>query len=288
MNKVYIHSKNTIDKYVLKYIYGLIPLVLYGIYKNGIILYNANLINFLSIFKVLYLIVISLIIYIIFSIITKRKLKLNLELLNILIIPLFMPYYINLLLYSISLFILLFIDHYLSKILKYNNISFIILGIILVLVIFNSYNYLNPIEQTNNYSYSFLDLLFGRNPGGIATSSIIIGIILIIYYSIFTIYKQNIAISSIIVFLLLTAILNNFNINSLLNSNAILSFILIAPELKNTPVSLKGTIIYGCIVGIISALLCQFVSIYTGAFIGILLVSIVYGILHKFDKNKHL
>ena len=60
------------------------------------------------------------------------------------------------------------------------------------------------------------------------------------------------------------------------------------PELKNTPVSLKGTIIYGIVVGIISALLCQFVSIYTGAFIRILLVSIVYGILHKFNKNKHL
>ena len=288
MNKVYIHSKNTIDKYVLKYIYGLIPLVLYGIYKNGIILYNANLINFFSIFKVLYLIIISLIIYIIFSIITKRKLKLNLELLSILIIPLFMPYSINLIIYSISLFGLLFIDHYLSKILKYNNISFIILGIILVLVIFNSYNYLNPIEQTNNYSYSFLDLLFGRNPGGIAASSIIIGIILIIYYSIFTIYKQNIAISSIIVFLLLTGILNNFNINSLLNSNAILSFILIAPELKNTPVSLKGTIIYGIVVSIISALLCQFVSIYAGAFIAIFIVSLSYSILRKFDKNKHL
>lgn len=288
MNKVYIHSKNTIDKYVLKYIYGLIPLVLYGIYKNGLILYNANLINFFSIFKVLYLIVISLIIYIIFSIIIKRKLKLNLELLSILIIPLFMPYSINLIIYSISLFILSFIDHYLSKILKYNNISFIILGIILVLVIFNSYNYLNPIEQTHNYSYSFLDLLFGRNPGGIATSSIIIGIILIIYYSIFTIYKQNIAISSIIVFLLLTGILNNFNINSLLNSNAILSFILIAPELKNTPVSLKGTIIYGFVVGIISALLCQFVSIYTGVFMAIFIVSLSYSILHKFDKFKYL
>lgn len=288
MNKVYIHSKNTIDKYVLKYIYGLIPLVLYGIYKNGIILYNANLINFFSIFKVLYLIIISLIIYIIFSIITKRKLKLNLELLNILIIPLFMPQSINLLIYAISLLVLLFIDHYLSKILKYNNISFIILGIILILVIFNKYNYLNPLEQTHNYSYSFLDLLFGRNPGGIATSSIIIGIILIIYYSIFTIYKQNIAISSIIVFLLLTAILNNFNINSLLNSNAILSFILIAPELKNTPVSLKGTIIYGCVVGIISALLCQFVSIYTGVFMAIFIVSLSYSILHKFDKFKYL
>lgn len=288
MNKVYIHSKNIIDKYVLKYIYGLIPLVLYALYKNGIVLYNANLINFFSIFKVLYLIIISLIIYVIFSIITKRKLKLNLELLSILIIPLFMPYSINLIIYSISLFGLLFIDHYLSKILKYNNISFIILGIILVLVIFNSYNYLNPIEQTNNYSYSFLDLLFGRNPGGIAASSIIIGLILIIYYSIFTIYKQNIAISSIIAFLILTGILNNFNINSLLNSNAVLSFILIAPELKNTPVSLRGTIIYGIVVGIISALLCQFVSIYTGAFIAIFIVSFIYGILRKFDKNKHL
>ena len=288
MNKVYIHSKNTIDKYVLKYIYGLIPLVLYALYKNGIVLYNANLINFFSIFKVLYLIIISLIIYVIFSIITKRKLKLNLELLSILIIPLFMPYSINLIIYSISLFILLFINHYLSKILKYNNISFIILGIILVLIIFNKYNYLNPIEQTNNYLYTFLDLLFGRNPGGIAASSIIIGLILIIYYSIFTIYKQNIAISSIIAFLILTGILNNFNINSLLNSNAILSFILIAPELKNTPVSLRGTIIYGIVVGIISALLCQFVSIYTGAFIAIFIVSFIYGILHKFDKVKHL
>ena len=288
MNKVYIHSKNTIDKYVLKYIYGLIPLVLYGIYKNGLILYNANLINFLSIFKVLYLIVISLIIYIIFSIITKRKLKLNLELLSILIISLFMPYSINLIIYSISLFVLLFIDHYLSKILKYNNISFIILGIILILVIFNKYNYLNPLELTNNYLYTFIDLLFGRNPGGIATSSIIIGIILIIYYSIFTIYKQNIAISSIIVFLLLTAILNNFNINSLLNSNAILSFILIAPELKNTPVSIKGTIIYGSLIGIISGLLCQYVSFYVGSFLAIFIISLIYGILHKFDKFKYL
>lgn len=288
MNKVYIHSKNTIDKYVLKYIYGLIPLVLYGIYKNGIILYNANLINFLSIFKLLYLIIISLIIYIIFSIITKRKLKFNLELLSILIIPLFMPYSINLLLYSISLLVLLFIDHYLSKILKYNNISFIILGIILVLVIFNSYNYLNPLELTNNYLYTFLDLLFGRNPGGIATSSIIIGIILIIYYSIFTIYKQNIAISSIIVFLIFTFILNDFNINSLLNSNAILSFILIAPELKNTPVSIKGTIIYGSLIGIISGLLCQYVSFYVGSFLAIFIISLIYGILHKFDKFKYL
>ena len=288
MNKVYIHSKNTIEKYVLKYIYGLIPLVLYGLYKNGIVLYNANLIKFFSIFKVLYLIIISLIIYSIFSIIIKRKLKLNFELISILIIPLFMPQSINLLIYAISLFLLLFVDYYLSKIVKYNNMSFIILSIILILVIFNKYNYLNPLELTNNYLYTFIDLLFGRNSGGISTSSIIIGLILIVYFSIFTLYKKNIVISCIIIFLILTGILNNFNINSLLNSNAILSFILIAPELKNTPISIKGTIIYGTIIGIISGLLCQYVSFYVGSFLAIFIISLIYGILHKFDKFKYL
>ena len=288
MNRVYIHSKNTIEKYVLKYIYGLIPLVLYGIYKNGIVLYNANLISFFSIFKVLYLIFISLIIYIIFSIIIKRKLKLNLELLSMLIIPLFMSQSINLLIYAISLLVLLFVDYYLSKIIKYNNMSFIILSIILILMIFNKYNYLNPIEQTNNYLYTFIDLLFGRNPGGISTSSIIIGLILIVYFSVFTLYKKNIVLSSIIVFLIFTFILNDFNINSLLNSNAILSFILIAPELKNTPVSIKGTIIYGSLIGIISGLLCQYVSFYVGSFLAIFIISLIYGILHKFDKFKYL
>ncbi|MFR5856276.1 MAG: hypothetical protein ACLUFU_00515 [Bacilli bacterium] len=40
MNRIYINSKITIDKYILRYIYGLIPLIMYGIYKNGILLYN--------------------------------------------------------------------------------------------------------------------------------------------------------------------------------------------------------------------------------------------------------
>ena len=61
MNRIYINSKITIDKYVLRYIYGLIPLIIYGIYKNGILLYNLNLINFLEIFKILYLLIIILI-----------------------------------------------------------------------------------------------------------------------------------------------------------------------------------------------------------------------------------
>lgn len=281
MNRIYINSKITIDKYILRYIYGLIPLIIYGIYKNGILLYNLNLINFLEIFKILYLLIISLIIYTIYCLIFKKKIKLNLEVLNILIIPLFMPPSVNILIYTITLFIGLIINHYLSKVLKYNNTTFMILFILLFLIIFKNYNYLNLAEATKSYSFSFLDLLFGRNAAGIASSSIIIGLLLIIYFSIFTIYKKEITLSSIISFILLIGILNNFNIINILNGNAILSFILIAPDMLSTPIKRNEKIIYGIIIGLLSALLTQYIDNYCGSIIAILLISIIY----KLNKN---
>lgn len=281
MNRIYINSKITIDKYILRYIYGLIPLIIYGIYKNGILLYNLNLINFLEIFKILYLLIISLIIYTIYCLIFKKKIKLNLEVLNILIIPLFMPPSVNILIYTITLFIGLIINHYLSKVLKYNNTTFMILFILLFLIIFKNYNYLNLAEATKSYSFSFLDLLFGRNTAGIASSSIIIGLLLIIYFSIFTIYKKEITLSSIISFILLIGLLNNFNIVNILNGNAILSLILIAPDMLSTPIKRNEKIIYGIIIGLLSAIFTQYVDNYCGSIIAILLISIIY----KLNKN---
>lgn len=281
MNRIYINSKITIDKYILRYIYGLIPLIIYGIYKNGILLYNLNLINFLEIFKILYLLIISLIIYTIYCLIFKKKIKLNLEVLNILIIPLFMPPSVNILIYTITLFIGLIINHYLSKVLKYNNTTFMILFILLFLIIFKNYNYLNLAEATKSYSFSFLDLLFGRNTAGIASSSIIIGLLLIIYFSIFTIYKKEITLSSIISFILLIGLLNNFNIVNILNGNAILSLILIAPDMLSTPIKRNEKIIYGIIIGLLSAIFTQYIDNYCGSIIAILLISIIY----KLNKN---
>lgn len=282
MNRIYINSKITIDKYILRYIYGLIPLIIYGIYKNGILLYNLNLINFLEIFKILYLLIISLIIYTIYCLIFKKKIKLNLEVLNILIIPLFVPPSVNILIYTITLFIGLIINHYLSKVLKYNNTTFMLLFILLFLIIFKNYNYLNLAEATKSYSFSFLDLLFGRNTAGIASSSIIIGLLLIIYFSIFTIYKKEITLSSIISFILLIGLLNNFNIVNILNGNAILSLILIAPDMLSTPIKRNEKIIYGIIIGLLSAIFTQYIDNYCGSIIAILLISIIY----KLNKGK--
>jgi len=93
--EVFIHSKNSLKKNVINYIILLIPLYIYGIYKNGIILYTKDLINIFSIFKLLYLLIIGIVGYILKNIIFKKKVHLDYEFLSLFIIPLFMPYNIN-------------------------------------------------------------------------------------------------------------------------------------------------------------------------------------------------
>ena len=62
-NNVYIHSQNNLKKIVFQYILCIIPLVFYGIYKNGFLLWNRDLMTFLAIFKLIYLLLISIGIY---------------------------------------------------------------------------------------------------------------------------------------------------------------------------------------------------------------------------------
>ena len=59
MNKVFLHSKNDELKYIQRFYYLLLIFALFGIYKNGIIPYQNNLITLINVFKPLFLVVIS-------------------------------------------------------------------------------------------------------------------------------------------------------------------------------------------------------------------------------------
>ena len=67
MNNVYLKSKNSEKKSILKLIYLLIPFLVYGLYKNGILLYKNNYGNLISLFRLPLLITISLLISYFFS-----------------------------------------------------------------------------------------------------------------------------------------------------------------------------------------------------------------------------
>lgn len=281
-NRVFFHNKVNIKNIVISYLLCLIPLILYGIYKNGILLYTRDLISFLSIFKIIYLLIISLLIYILVDILIFKKKEIwTLDLLFLMIIPLFMPQNINLFVYGISLFISFLISNVLERKIKFNKMAFCKLFIILVLVVINNYTYLNPAENLNIYSLNYWDLLWGRNIGGIASTNIILGIIILILFSVLNNYKKIIAICSISAFIIISLLVSGFNINSLLSSSAILGLILLNVDSISTPHSRLGMIIYGIACGILTAILTYFLNAFEGVFISVLFLSFFTPILDK-------
>lgn len=273
-NRVFFHNKVNIKNIVISYLLCLIPLILYGIYKNGILLYTRDLISFLSIFKIIYLLIISLLIYILVDILIFKKKEIwTLDLLFLMIIPLFMPQNISLFVYGISLFISFLISNVLERKIKFNKMAFCKLFIILVLVVINNYTYLNPAENLNIYSLNYWDLLWGRNIGGIASTNIILGIIILILFSVLNNYKKIIAICSISAFIIISLLVSGFDINSLLSSSAILGLILLNVDSISTPHSRLGMIIYGIACGILTAILTYFLNAFEGVFISVLFLS---------------
>lgn len=285
-NRVFFHNKVNIKNIVISYLLCLIPLILYGIYKNGILLYTRDLISFLSIFKIIYLLIISLLIYILVDILIFKKKEIwTLDLLFLMIIPLFMPQNINLFVYGISLFISFLISNVLERKIKFNKMAFCKLFIILVLVVINNYTYLNPAENLNIYSLNYWDLLWGRNIGGIASTNIILGIIILILFSVLNNYKKIIAICSISAFIIISLLVSGFDINSLLSSSAILGLILLNVDSISTPHSRLGMIIYGIACGILTAILTYFLNAFEGVFISVLFLSFFTPILDKIVLN---
>ena len=281
-NRVFFHNKVNIKNIVISYLLCLIPLILYGIYKNGILLYTRDLISFLSIFKIIYLLIISLLIYILVDILIFKKKEIwTLDLLFLMIIPLFMPQNISLFVYGISLFISFLISNVLERKIKFNKMAFCKLFIILVLVVINNYTYLNPAENLNIYSLNYWDLLWGRNIGGIASTNIILGIIILILFSVLNNYKKIIAICSISAFIIISLLVSGFDINSLLSSSAILGLILLNVDSISSPHSRLGMIIYGIACGILTAILTYFLNAFEGVFISVLFLSFFTPILDK-------
>jgi len=122
--------KKSNSKLIIENICLLIPLIIYGIYKNGYLVYQKGLINFINIFKPLYLVLISVFIKLIIDLIKYKKIKIDYNLIYVIIIGMIMPYNINILLYSILFTILYILSLLLDKYLKLNKICYIYLIII--------------------------------------------------------------------------------------------------------------------------------------------------------------
>lgn len=258
----------------------LIPLIIYGIFKNGYLIYEKGYINFYQIFKPLYLVLIGIIIKFIIDLIKDHKIKIDYNLVYIILIGMIMPYNINLIIYSVSLLILYIITLFLEKYLKFNKVCFIYLIIILINFIFNEFTFQNILESRFTYSFTFFDLLVGRSIGSISTTSIFFSLLSFSYLTFSYYYKKDIPLFINIAYLFLSfiyLIITKDN-SYLLNSEVLFASIFVAPLPKYSPLRRINQIIYGISIGILTfigaVLFNSIISIYLVIFIISLLPNI--------------
>lgn len=262
-----IKDDTSIKKISLTYILSLLPLILYGFYKNGIYLYIKKYISLPKMFKPLLLILIGFLIGASVNIIYLKLIKKSKESIIDIIFSSFHPIYgiliasiisinTNILLFSIVTFTVLFISKFINN--KINLISLSSLIIFFIMNALNKFTFMNIYEQSSSFKMNAIDYMFGRGSGGILTTNILLIVLsfIILYNS--KVYKKNIAIYSSSVFILLTTIYciltkNIGNIMNMLFTNGILfSFVYVATEPVSSSYTKYGKEIYGILVGILT------------------------------------
>jgi len=287
-----LHNKTDKEDLIKKYYIALIPLIIFSIYKNGILLYTNDLIKLGNILIPIYFYVISIIVAVLISKILKEDLQENI--LISLIIACTISINTNMIIYPILLFVSLFISKYiLNKTkLNFNIISFSRLLLILSLLL-NAYSYLNIAEKLNKFNYNYFDIFIGHGLGGIASTSALALIICFIILLTDRYYKKIIPIVSSLTFILIYIVYiiltKNYDcLNIVLNGLNYFSFIFIAPDIYLTPVAKNGMFIYGILIGIFTSILSILGLTYEASFISIFLISLFIPLINKITNKKYL
>lgn len=277
---VYLKSKNNENKILLKYILLLIPFLIYGFYKNGILLYKGEYVNIFYMFKPLILTIISILISYLFTKYKKEDFISYRLYLNILSSLIALPN-TNIFIYLIILFLVNILYTF-----KKVNISLItVLLLIIVSMIFSKHLFLNVYEESVNHSYSITNYLFGNGSGGISNTLFIYSILIFIYLICDFSYKKHIVLTSLTVYYILLAlsfvILKKFDYNIALNNNLIFAFIFLNTISIFSPYTKGGCYLYGFILGLFSFIF-SFIDINIGVYLVSLILSFVFPYFDKF------
>ena len=276
-------KKKKTNYLVIENIILLIPLIIYGIFKNGYLIYEKGYINFYQIFKPLYLPLIGIIIKLIIDLIRYHKIKIDYNLVYVILIGMIMPYNINIIIYSISLLILYIITLFLERHLKFNKVCFIYLIIILINFYFNKFTFENVLESKFTYSFTFFDLLMGRCIGSISTTSIIFSLLAFSYLTFSFYYKKDIPLfinASYIILSIIYLLITKDN-SYLLNSEVLFGSIFVAPLPKYSPLRRINQIIYGISIGIFTFILSIFFNKIICIYLVIFIISLIPNIKLK-------
>lgn len=284
--KLHFDTENT---YTFHMVLALLPLIIYGFYKNGILPFLNQDIGFLSMLKPLLLPLFGLSSgalsdYLVWWGSDETTIWTRSPLYGLLL-GMMLPINAN----PIVVVILLTITFYLFRRLKIKKISplfSINMLLIILLIIIAQVKYQNMSEMNHPIIYSLLDVIFGRNVGGVCTTSILWSLISFIYLWFDPYYKKDIPLyllgSYFITALLCEMIVPSGDyFQTILNSSVFFGSIFIASEIKYSPYMEKAKSIYGILIGILCFFFTRFLWKEVGIYISIFIVSIFVPILNQ-------
>lgn len=305
--KTFIHSENSIFSLNIRYLLVLLPLILFGFYKNGILVYQKGYTTILGMFKPLIIPLMGFGIgLLLFFLLVKRKknnlimpLKASTFPIQTLIVGMTMPIKVNIYAYLVLMIVLsiIYLKFFYNKKFSFNFIALSIILIILGSYLLGDYKnilelYINNYEASVSLNPSLYRLIIGFNHSGLGISSHLIVIIVFIYLMGVITYKREIPIFLIVSFIIVGIISlimgSTFSsqLRYLFNSSIIFSLFFIANESTSSPTTNLAMIFYSLLIVILYLVFNLFAS-SLAIYLAIFVVSIFsYSLDIIFKKTK--
>lgn len=292
-NNVYVRNKTSIKTISLTRIAFLIPLIIYGVYKNGIYLYQHGFANILNMFKPVILILIGAFIGLIVNIFYEKIIQKNEGRMSEIIFSSFHVEYgiilaclssinTNILVFLIATLIIFTLSKFLNN--RINTIAIAFLVIYAISMFCSGYIFENGYELSKKFSLNVFDYLIGRGSGGIASTHILLLIVAIVGMYITNNNKTEITIYSIIAFsipVFIYGIIASKDILSLLFlNNYMFIFSYVATDSVTSCYTTNGKFIYGVLIGLTTFGL-AFINPIIAPFISIAIFSILNNLIDR-------
>lgn len=259
----------------------LLPIIGFSLYKYGYLDYSKGLVNLLTSFKVLWLLLINIIITFISSNILKDNYPYKYY--ETIVLTLLLPIRISYIIDIIGVLVYNLIRKYLYTY-HLNNIAISKLLITVCLMVLNKNNYLSFYQEQVSSLYTTSDLIWGASIGSIGSNNLVILILCYLLLCNVTIYKKDIPWYAILGYTMTLGIYGLINNNLIylmkltLNSTVLFSIIFVSSINISSPVGRKLRRIYGLLVGILSF---AFLTInpYDAGVIGIIMTNLIINLI---------
>lgn len=292
-NNVYVRSNKSIKSITLTKLLFLLPLIVYGFYKNGIYLYQEHYISFIEIFRPLIYVFIGALVGISVNILYGKFIKKSKDDWSSIIFSSFHLEYgviigclvsinTNVLIYTLVLFIIFIISKFLNN--RINIMCFTLIIIYLLSKIVGNPSFLNSYEMSKTFSYEFMDYLIGRYPGGVASTHVILILLGLFGLYITNNIKIGISLSSLVTLFLLfgvySLITNNSFTNLFFANNIVMLMSYVATDTKTSCYTKKGMIVFGVLIGILT-FINHFIEPVLAPLVSILFVSLFNNLIDR-------